>query len=104
MYAVALRNVLGRGDFIAVAEENEPEYFSHVALKVDGKIYDATGQITKSELRSYGHNDEYPRQKIELVSIDEDGALKYTGSMFGEETSVEEIEKLIRKKQKVETK
>jgi hypothetical protein len=40
-FAQSLNNILGRkGKYIAVIEEYEPEYISHVALKVGNMLWD----------------------------------------------------------------
>jgi hypothetical protein len=101
IYAVALNRVLGNvGKYIATVEENEPEYLSHVALEVGGKLYDASGRITRKEMRDYGKNEDYPRQMITIGEVSEEEALTDANSMFAKEVSVDEIEKLIRNRGK----
>ena len=95
-YAIALNNVnANKGKLIAVVEENEPEYFSHVALEIKGRFYDATGEITIEQLKEYGFDEDYPDQEIEVVYVPESSVLKGTGSMFAPEVSVRELEELI---------
>lgn len=95
-FAVALNNVLGgEGEYYAIVEEYEPEYFSHVVLKWNGKFWDAKGEISGEDLKDYGYNPEHPDQEIDIIKIDEGSVLKFTGSMFATEVDVNEIESMI---------
>ena len=79
VFAVALNTVLGgTGTYLALVEEYEPEMYSHVALKYNGKLYDGYGETTKREMREYGFDDEHPRQKLSFLEIDESEAIRGT--------------------------
>jgi GGDEF domain-containing protein len=78
VFAIALKRFLGKGDYIAVSGDNEPEYFYHVALLVDGKYIDGDGIVTKSQLFSYVDDG-----KPELINL---GKEEYALTKFTEPT------------------
>jgi len=97
VFAVALNKIFGgKGKYIAVVEEYEPEYISHVALKYNNTLFDGNGVTTLKDMKSYGFNEKHPKQHISFMEVDEYTVLKWTNP----DISVSKMELELRKETK----
>jgi hypothetical protein len=61
VFAIALHQLFGEGEFLVVENDVEPEKCYHVAYRKDGIIYDGTGVIeSEEELLCYGFDEVCP--------------------------------------------
>jgi hypothetical protein len=90
VFAVALNKFLGGGGtYMVLVEPDEPEYYSHVALKKDGILYDFDGITTKSKMK----NDYADGRGSFIETDDDDNVIKYTESKNTEEELLDGLNK-----------
>ena len=103
VFAVALNKALGGvGTYLALVEEYEPEYLSHVVLQYAGKLYDATGEVTKKSIKEqYGDNPDHPDQKLHFTTVNESTAIHNTEPTTTVEVIAELLSDLLSDKQEI---
>ncbi len=69
-FAVVLNRVLGGGGTYLCADGQHYEYVEHVALLVDGEIYDASGRISRERLAEYA--DPPDGEEPEIIEVDDE--------------------------------
>lgn len=106
VFAVGLKRFIEENfdrdvNLVAVINEYEPEGFYHVAIEWNEEYYDLDGVRNKWELESRGQDPDLEADlgiseaEVEIVEIDEQSALKYTGNALGTHNDkVEDVEEI----------
>lgn len=70
VFAIALHQVFGEGEFLIVENDVSPEKCYHVAFRKDETIYDGTGVIeSEEELLCYGFDEDYPEELAKIIKL-----------------------------------
>ncbi len=70
VFAVALHQVFGEGEFLIVENDVSPDKCYHVAYRKDGIIYDGTGVIeSEEELLCYGFDENFPDSLAKILEL-----------------------------------
>jgi hypothetical protein len=80
-FAVVLNRVLGGDGTYLAADGQHYEYVEHVALSIDGEIYDASGRIDMDKLKGYAEPEEGDEPGI--IEIDDESIRAMVDSTGG---------------------
>ena len=93
VFAVALNRIMGgKGKYIAVYEDPDTEFITHVALKYGNILYDSNGVTNQKNLVIFADNGE-PDQRIIIEEVNENSILNHTNW----DISTDKIESELRK-------
>jgi len=97
-FAVVLNKVLGGDGTYLAADGQHYEFVEHVALMIDGEIYDASGRITIEQLEGYAEPEE--DEDPEILEIDDEQSIRAlvdsTGGGIYPPLNEERLEKRLR--------